>query len=106
MEKIVLVVCLLIAVACYGISVMHFMQKGKLFNNAYLYASKEEREKMNKKPYYRQSAVVFLMVSLIFLLNGLSVLLMIEDFSYLAMVMIPIVLFYVVVSSIRIARKK
>ncbi|MBR5289493.1 MAG: DUF3784 domain-containing protein [Erysipelotrichaceae bacterium] len=104
----ILISCFLFIIACtaFVLSVRSFFEKGFLLNNAYLYASQTEKETMNKKPYYRQSAVVFLMVSLIFLLNGLSVLLMIEDFSYLAMVMIPIVLVYVVVSSIGIERKK
>ncbi|MBQ7009494.1 MAG: DUF3784 domain-containing protein, partial [Ruminococcus sp.] len=42
--------------------------------NAYIWASKQERESMNKKTYYRQSAVIFLLLSLIFLLNGIAVL--------------------------------
>ena len=30
---------------------MHFKEKGVLLNNAYLFASREQREIMNKKPY-------------------------------------------------------
>ncbi len=41
------------------ISVLQFKEKGFVFNNAYIFASKQEREKMDKKPYYRQSAIVF-----------------------------------------------
>ena len=37
------------------ISIIQFRQKGFLLNNAYIYASKEQRKKMDKKPYYRQS---------------------------------------------------
>ena len=106
MEKIVLVVCLLIAVACYGISAMHFMQKGKLFNNAYLYASKEEREKMNKKPYYRQSAIVFLGLGTIFLFNAIQALVE-KDWPFQMVIGLSIcTLVYAVISSYFIEKKK
>ena len=43
----------------FVMSVRSFAEKGFLFNNAYIYATKQEREKINKKPHYRQSAIVF-----------------------------------------------
>ena len=49
-----------------------FKEKGILFNNAYLYASAEERKNMNKKPHYRQSAVVFIVLGLVFLLVAIE----------------------------------
>ncbi|EFF68226.1 hypothetical protein BUTYVIB_01494 [Eshraghiella crossota DSM 2876] len=30
-----------------------------MFNNAYIFASKQERETMNKKPHYKQSGICF-----------------------------------------------
>ena len=42
-----------VSVFLFFMSVRSFMEKGVLFNNAYIYASKQEREKMNKKPHYR-----------------------------------------------------
>ena len=41
----------LIAIACFVGSYFQFKEKGFLFNNAYIYASKEERERMNKTPH-------------------------------------------------------
>ena len=38
-------------------AVIHFLEKGFLFHNAYIYASPEERKTMSKKPYYRQTAI-------------------------------------------------
>ena len=40
-----------IASACFVISYLRFNKKGFLFNNAYIYASKQEREEMDKKYY-------------------------------------------------------
>ena len=37
----------IVAVACFIFSYMQFNGKGFLFNNAYIYASKEERNKVN-----------------------------------------------------------
>ena len=57
------------------LGIRHYMEKGFLMNNAYLYASKEQREKMNKKPYYRQSAIIFGILSVVFIVIGLSLVL-------------------------------
>jgi len=64
----------LIAVLAFFMSIRSFREKGFLFNNAYLYASEKERETMNKKPHYRQSAIVFLLLGFVFLLNGFAAL--------------------------------
>ena len=53
------------------IGVMQLMQKGPLINNAWLYANEERRRTMNKKPYYIQSGVVFLMLGSAFAMIGL-----------------------------------
>ena len=36
----------IIAVACFVISYLQFNEQGVLFNNAYIFASKQERETM------------------------------------------------------------
>ena len=58
-EIIVVSILFAISLLMFILSIRSFREKGFLFNNAYLYASKEEREVMNKKPYYRQTAIVF-----------------------------------------------
>ena len=58
---------LLLSVASFIIGYFQYREKGFLFNNAYIYASKEERKRMNKKPYYRQSAIVFTGMGIVFL---------------------------------------
>ena len=49
---------------------------------------------MDKKPHYRQSAIVFLLIGIIFLLNGLSVLLKLSWISYIATGVIVIAIVY------------
>ena len=93
-----------ISIFAFVMSVRSFMEKGFLFNNAYIYASKQEREKMNKKPHYRQSAIVFLLLGLIFLLNALATLLKVNWIFYIVVAVIIITIIYAIVSSITIEK--
>ncbi len=92
----------LVSVFAFIMSIRSFREKGFLFNNAYLYASKQERETMNKKPHYRQSAIVFLSIGLIFLLIGLTILFRINWIFYIVIAIIIVTLIYAIVSSVMI----
>ena len=105
-EIITAVILFSIAGLAFLFSFRSFREKGFLLNNAYLYASKEERETMDKKPHYRQSAVVFLLIGFVFLLNGLSVLLRANWISFAAGAVIIIALIYAITSSITIEKHK
>ena len=105
-EIIAAIILLLVSAAAFLMSIRAFRQKGFLFNNAYLYASKKERETMDKAPYYRQSAVVFALIGVIFLLNSLSLLLHTDWISYLAGSVVAIALLYAVLSSVAIEKRK
>ena len=53
---------IILALICFVLGYLQINQKGILLNNAYLYASEQERQKMNKKPYYRQSGIIFILM--------------------------------------------
>ena len=93
-----------VSVFLFFMSIRSFMEKGFLFNNAYIYASKQEREKMNKKPHYRQSAIVFLLLGLLFLLIALAVLLEANWICYVGIALVIITLIYAIVSSVIIEK--
>lgn len=99
------VILFLISAGALVMSILSFMQKGFLFNNAYIYASKQERKEMNKKPHYFQSAVVFLMIGLIFFLNGLDMLLKTTLIIYAVIAILVFTLLFAVISSIIIAKR-
>ena len=103
-EIIVASILFAISIFLFFMSVRSFMKKGFLFNNAYIYASKEEREKMNKKPHYHQSAIVFLLIGLIFLLNAIAVLLKVNWIFYIVVAVVIVTLIYAIVSSITIEK--
>lgn len=71
---ITLIVILLMSLVCFFLGIRSWKQKGFLINNAYIYASQEQREKMDKRPWYRQSGVVFCGIGLMFLLTAADLL--------------------------------
>lgn len=103
-EIIIASILFAVSVFLFFMSVRSFMEKGFLFNNAYIYASKQEREKMNKKPYYRQSAIVFLLFGIVFLLLALAVLLEAYWISFVGVAVVIITLIYAIVSIITIEK--
>lgn len=105
-ELIVAVVLVVFAIACFAVSWFQFREKGFLFNNAYIYASKKEREGMNKTPYYRQSGVVFIFVGLLFLVNAMELIFQTDWLIYVVIGMIVVMLTYAIISSIMIEKKK
>ena len=91
----------LIAVASFIISILQFKEKGFLFNNAYIWASKEERQRMDKRPHYRPSGVVFSLIGILFLLLALEVLLNAGWLLYVFWGVVILTVVYAVVSSIK-----
>ena len=96
----------IIAIMCFLFSYLQFHEKGFLFNNAYIYANKKERETMDKKPHYRQSGIVFLLIGTIFLINTVEVLVETGWLFYLVIVVGVIAIIYATISSVQIERSK
>lgn len=87
------------------VSILNFFEKGFLLNNAYIYASKAERKAMDKKPYYRQTAIVFCIMSLMFIIIGLSVVLKSSTIALLDIPVAAAAIIYAIVSSVLINKK-
>jgi len=100
------IVFFLLAVGAFVISICSFLQKGFLFNNAYLYASKQDRAAMDKKPYYRQSAVAFLLVGFCLLSNAAAILFSSGALSVISMIIAACAIVYAISSAIAIERSK
>lgn len=104
-EQITLIIVFSIAAVLLLFSIRSFLERGFLLNNAYLYASKEERKTMNKKPYYKQSAIVFCILSAVFLVIGLSLLLQNDKLYLLEIPLIVGVIIYAIVSTVQINKR-
>lgn len=90
------------SIASFIISFMQFKEKGFLFNNAYILASKSEREKMDKKPHYRQSGIVFLLIGVKFFLMAIEFILKVKWLWIAVGITEAAVLIYAIVSSVKI----
>lgn len=95
-----------IAVVCFIFSYMQFNEKGYLLNNAYIYASKQERETMDKKTHYKQSGIVFLLIGIIFLINAVDMILQTGWLFYFVMGIAVIAIVYAVISSVVIEKRR
>jgi hypothetical protein len=105
-EIIALSIILLLSAVSFVIAYFQFKEMGFLFNNSYLYASKEERNKMNKKPYYRQSAIAFSAIGIIFVMNATAIF---TGWDWLFPIVTAFAIFvivYAIVSSIIIEKRK
>ena len=96
----------LLAILSFVFSYLQFHEKGVLFNNAYIYASKKEPEIMDKRPHYKQSGVIFLLLGIIWLINAVDMVLKTEWLFYLFIVVAVITVIYAIISSIIIEKRK
>lgn len=90
-----------LALVCFVISVLQLREKGFLFNNAYIWASKQERETMDKKPHYRQSGIAFALITAIFLFMALECVLFTGWLWLMVFLPAVVLLVYAIVSSVR-----
>lgn len=96
----------IVAIVCLVFSFLQFNEKGFLFNNAYIFASKKERETMDKKPHYKQSGIIFLMIGIIFLIDAVETIIKTGWLFYLVIVVAIIAIVYAIISSVVIGRIK
>ena len=99
------VILMIAAVISFVLSYRQYNEKGALLNNTYIYASGQEREKMDQKPYYRQSAVIFLMVGVIFLILAADMYFRTTWLVYCSVSGAVLTVVYAIVSSIQIKKK-
>lgn len=101
MREINVAICALVSLILFILSFMQFREKGPILNNSMLVSEKRERSKDNLKRWYRQSAIVFLILAFVFLFMGLWVLTDLAVFAWLMGAAILAVLVYAFTSSLR-----
>lgn len=102
LQTIFAIILGIVSLVCFVLGYRQLKEKGALLNNAYSYASEAEREKMNKKPYYRQSGIIFILIGVIFAVNAVEVKLMLGWLLWLVMALVVITLAYAIASSVKI----
>jgi len=94
----------LLAGGLFFLGIRQLLERGYLLNNAWIYASAKEREAMNKKPYYRQSGIVFCLLGLLFTVIGLSVILQEDWLLWLGAAPAVGAVAYAILSTVQINR--
>ena len=95
----------LLAGGLFFLGVRQLLERGYLLNNAWIYATKKERESMNKKPYYRQSGIVFCLLGLLFTVIGLHAILQDSRLLWLEAALSVGAVAYAILSSLRIMKE-
>jgi dolichol kinase len=93
-----------LSVISFYISYRQHKEKGVIFTNTWLWATKEQKEKMDervKKAEYRLARNVFFMIGVIFFLLALEVLTLIVWFQYLIYMLTAFLLVYAIVQSVK-----
>ncbi len=103
---VVTIVMFGVAVVWLLLSVRSFRQKGICFNNGYLFATEQERRTTDWKPYYKQSAVVFLMAAIIFALIGVSILTGLYFLLSIVIIIAVVTILYGIVSTVIIEKNR
>ncbi len=101
MREINVAICALVSLILFILSFMQFRERGPILNNSMLVSEKRERSKDNLKRWYRQSAIVFLILAFVFLFMGLWVLTDLAIFAWLMGAAILAVLVYAFTSGLR-----
>lgn len=101
MREINVAICALVSLILFILSFMQFRERGPILNNSMLVSEERERSKDNLKRWYRQSAIVFLILAFVFLFMGLWVLTDLAVFAWLMGAAILAVLVYAFTSSLR-----
>ena len=97
---------IVMAVVSLIFSVLGFMGKDIILDDAYIKASKEEREKMDKKAYRLQGSIIFLFLFAITLCNILRAVLHIASFTYAAWVIAAAGIAYAFISHYKLKKKQ
>ena len=100
------IIIFIVAAIAVLLGIMQFLQKGPLLNNAWLYANEEQRRTMDKKPYYIQSGIVFVMIGIQFMLLGCFTLTKMYVFLILEFTVVGIMIITAIVSALMIEKKK
>ena len=93
-----------ITVGSLVFSILAFMGKEIILNDTYIKASKETREKMNKKAYCVQTGIIFMFLFVVSLCNALRFILHIKWFTYISLFFLVIGIIYTIVSHYKLKK--
>ena len=99
------IILILVAIFCFVVVYFAIKNKGPIISNQYLFASKQEREKLKTKKEYKNSAIIFSFLGLMFLLEAISVYYEISWLSFVVVILSVILIVFVIFISVKSIRK-
>lgn len=96
---------IIVAVISFSYSILALCGKDIILNTAYSRAKEEERKNMDKKAYRLQSAIVFLLISILSLANALRFLMNLKWITYVSVIILVVIIVFYFVSSKKIKDK-
>jgi len=104
-KMIFLLIQLAFSIGSFIIAYLQFKEKGFVFNNAYIFSSKEERKKLDFKPYYRQSAIIFTGIGFNFLLLASDIIFHSKWLIFASIGLMILLVGYALVSTVKMMTK-
>lgn len=101
-----IIILVFLTIGSLVFSILGFIGKDIILDDAYIKASKEEREKMDKKAYRLQGAIIFLFLFAITLCNLLRAVLHLAWFTYVAFAIGAIGIIYAIISHYKIKKNQ
>ena len=99
-------ILIFLTIASLVFSILNFAGIDAILDDAYIKASPEEREKMDKKAYRLQSGIIFLLLSLMSLCNLLRAVLHLPLFTYIAFAIAIGGIVYAIISHYKLKKSK
>ena len=96
----------LISISLLTYSFFTSKEKGPILSNSYLWATSEERQKMNKSAEYHLVTVVFGILGVVFLLLTLRILSSWSWINYIVGTLVGIVIIYAIINTIKSEKNK
>ena len=96
---------IVVAVISFLYSMLALCGKDIILNNTYIRANEEERKNMDKKAYRIQSAITFLLISILSLINALRFLLDSKGITYASLIILVVLIAFYFISSKKIKNK-
>ncbi len=93
-----------VSIMFYIFSFRQLKRIGTPINNAYIFASKKEREEKDFSPHYKQSGVVFALLGTLFLLNTINTVFILSWYYFVYIPVLVGTILFAIISAVYIIR--
>ncbi|MDD5936025.1 MAG: hypothetical protein PUC65_10785 [Clostridiales bacterium] len=99
-------IMIVIAIACGVITVLGIRNRGSIFLNTYLWSTKEQRKRIDKKAEYKLQSIIFGGLTLIFVFISIGIFTRIVIMQYISAVLAGIICIYAIYDGTKNMKKR